>query len=231
MSNFNNSIKEILKFAFSDAEDLPENISSDFIQVLNLKKNTIFIQSNDELKYIFILVKGLTYVAKYTPDGRRIIADTFTEPQIFGLIEAINGVSNYKGTVITLSDSILVKINKGKFLEAVYSNIDISAYMIRYLAGFSTHSIETSEFKSSISQYENLIIYFYNKTLGKKLPYRIKENKAFISDSLQINKRTLYRYLNRLSDEGIISRDKQDIIIYENNFRKIEKLFISVKNL
>lgn len=238
MNNFNNSLKKILKFAFSDksnlffeTKDFLKDFSSDYIQILNLKENKIFIESNNELKYIFILVNGMTYVVNYTLDGRRIIADTNNDAQIFGLIEAINNTNYYMGTVITLSKSLLVKVNKDKFLQAVQSDLDIASIIIKYLADFSTHTIKVSEYKTAISTYENLVIYLYNKTLGKNLPDRIKDKKSFIADSLQINKRTLYRYLNKLTAEDIISRDGQDIIISENNFKKIEKLFNSINNL
>jgi CRP-like cAMP-binding protein len=238
MNEFNESLKKILKFSFSDisssffiSRGFLKEFSSDYIHILNLKENKLFIDRNNQLEYIYILVKGMTYVVNYTLDGRRIISDTHTEAQIFGLIEAINNSTYYKGTVITLSNSLLVKVNKVKFLEAIYSDIDIASIVIKYLADFSTHSIEISQHKTSISAYENLIIYLYNKILGKSLPDRIKDKKSFIADSLQINKRTLYRYLNKLAAEDIISREGQDIIISESNFKKIEKLFNSINNL
>lgn len=237
MRNFNDSLKEILKLAFSDKADsfcdtkkLLKDFSSDYIQVQCLRENTIFINSYNKLEYIYVLISGITYVVNYTFDGRRIIADTLTKPQIFGLIEAVNGADCYKGTVITLSDSILVKVNKEKFLKVIASDINIAAYIIKYLADFSTHSMKVSGYKTAISPYENLIVYLYNKALGKALPYRIKDSKSFIADYLNIDKRTLYRYLNKLSDEGIIARERQDIIISEKSFKKIEQLFSSINN-
>lgn len=238
MNNFYNSLGKILKYSFSQEEKplyntraFLKDFSSDIIQILSLKENTIFIESNKKLEFIYILVNGTTYVENYTLDGRRIIADTLKAAQVFGLIEAINNVSYYKGTVITLSRALLVKINKDKFLEAVYNDIEIATIIIKYLAYFSTHSIMVSEYKASVSPYDNLIIYLYNKILGKRLPHRIDDNKAFIADSLQINKRTLYRYLNKLTDEGIIYREGQDIIVSDDNFKKLEQLFNSINNL
>lgn len=238
MNNFNNSLKKVLEFTFSNksnsyntAKDFLKEFSSDKLQVLELEENKIFIESNNKLDYIFILVNGITYIVYYTVDGRRIIADTLSETQIFGLIEAINNTPCYSGTVITLSHSLLVKVKKEYFLDAIHKDIDIASYIIKYLADFSTHSIKASEYKTSITPYENLIIYLYNKTLKKKLPYRVKDNKTFIADSLQINKRTLYRYLNKLTDEGIISRDRQDIVITESNYKKLQSIFNSINNI
>ena len=238
MNNFNDSLKKILEFAFSDksnsffsSEKVLKDLSSDKIHILSLEEGKTFIEGNSQLEYIFILINGMTYVVNYTLDGRRIIADTFNEVQIFGLIESINNTNFYKGTVITLSKSLLVKVNKEKFLEAMHNDIDIASKIIKYLAGFSTHSIQVSEYKTAISTYENLIIYLYNKALGKNIPYRIKDKKSFIADCLQINKRTLYRYLNDLTHEGIISRDRQDIIISDSNLKNIQKIFNSINNL
>lgn len=238
MSDFNDSLKQILSLAFSNKADSQSSskailkaLSSDNIQILSIKENKLFIDSSNKLDYIYVLINGVTYVVNYTLDGRRIIADTLTEPQIFGLIEAINGADSYRGTVITLSNSVLVKVNKESFLKATGSDIDIAAYIIKYLADFSTRSMKVSSYKAAISPYENLIVYLYNKTLGKNLPYRIKDNKSFIADYLHVDKRTLYRYLNKLSADGIIARERQDIIISESSFKRIEKLFNSINNL
>lgn len=238
MNNFNNSLKKVLEFAFSNksnsfnaAKDFLKEFSSDKLQILELEENNVFIESNNKLDYIFILVSGITYIVYYTVDGRRIIADTLSETQIFGLIEAINNTSCYSGTVISLSNSLLVKVKKEYFLDAIYKDIDIASCIVKYLANFSTHSIKASEYKTSISPYENLIIYLYNKTLKKNLPYRVKDNKSFIADSLQVNKRTLYRYLNKLTDEGIISRARQDIVITESNYKKLQSIFHSINNI
>lgn len=237
MLSINEAIKQILKITFedktpslSDEKELVSAISSEYIQILNIKENIVFIDNGSELDYIFIQVKGMSYVTKYTLDGRRIIAATFGGAQIFGLIEAINGSKTYMGTVITLSDCILVKVKKEKFLQAMYSDLVTASITIKCLADFSTYSIETIESKAAISSYENLIIYLYNKTLGKKLPHAISDKKEFIADLLQINKRTLYRYLDKLSKEGIISRSRQDINISKDNLDKIEKLYESIHN-
>lgn len=237
MDSFNDSLIKILEFTFSNkasslisTKKYLENFSSDYIHILHYKKNKVFIEGNTPLEYIYILVHGIAYVVNYTLDGRRVIADTLTDAQILGLIEAINKDKYYNGTVVTLSDSLLVKVNKEKLLEAIYSDIHIASSIIKYLADFSIHSIKVSKSKTSVSPYENLIIYLYNKALGKKLPYRIKDNKSFIADSLQINKRTLYRYLNRLTSEEIVSRNGQNIIISESQFNRIEQLFNSINN-
>ncbi len=238
MNNFNDSFKKVIEFSFSNkssshnaSKEFLKEFSSDKIQIFDLEENKIFIESNNKLDYIYILVNGMTYIVYYTVDGRRIIADTLNGVQIFGLIEAVNNTSCYSGTVITLSKSLLVKIKKEYFLEAIYNDIHIASYIIKYLAAFSTHSIKASEYKTSISPYENLIIYLYNKTIKKNLPCKIKDNKTFIADSLHINKRTLYRYLNRLTDDDIISRDRQDIVITENNYKKIQRIFNSINNI
>lgn len=238
MNNFNDSLKKVLDYAFSykansfnAAKEFLKQYSSDKIQILDLEENKLFIESNNKLDYIFILISGMTYIVYYTVDGRRIIADTLNEVQIFGIIEAVNNTSLYSGTVITLSKSLLIKIKKECFLDAIYKDIDIASYIIKYLADFSTHSIKASEYKTSISPYENLIIYLYNKTLKKNFPCKVKDNKAFIADFLHINKRTLYRYLNKLTDEGIISRDRQDIIITENNYKILLSIFNSINNI
>jgi CRP-like cAMP-binding protein len=226
-----NALKKLFEFAYSDKissyelmiDYLAQFKSSD-IHVLSLIPNTVFIENTTKINYIYLLVKGSTYVVNYTVEGERIIADTLKEVQIFGLIEAINQYHYYNSTVITLDQCILVKIKKDYFLEAIYRDLRIAAYAIQYLAMFSNHTIKASEYKTTLSPRDKLIVYLYNKGIGQSFPISIKDNKSFIADSLQINKRTLYRYLNDLTQEQIITRNKQAILISKENFEKIKSL-------
>lgn len=237
MQTFAETLKAILQLAFETQQPFSIDLNKqrfpicEHIHMLDLAENTIFLERTDAFDDVYISISGIAYVVKYTLDGRRIIADTFTEPQIFGLVEAIHGEQHYQATVVTLARSVIFRINKERFLKEIFSNLELSAIMIRYLAGLSMHAMKTSENKAARTPYENLIIYLYNKSLGKKLPYRLRDNKSFIADSLQINKRSLYRYLNELSDEGIISRELQEIVISQEQFQKIERIFNTINEL
>lgn len=161
------------------------------------------------------------YILNYTIDGNRIIADKLKAPQVLGLIEAISKDDVYKSTVVSLTDSTLLKVDRDAMLEAMYSDLNISRYIIEYLAHFSKSRIENISNSMSLSKYDNLLIYLYSYTIGNLFPVIIKENKTFIADYLNINNRTLYRYLDILDKENIINRKGQSIIIGRDNYQNL----------
>ena len=173
------------------------------------------------MNYIYILIYDEIYILNYTIDGNRIIADKLKAPQVLGLIEAISKDDVYKSTVVSLTDSTLLKVDRDAMLEAMYSDLNISRYIIEYLAHFSKSRIENISNSMSLSKYDNLLIYLYSYTIGNLFPVIIKENKTFIADYLNINNRTLYRYLDILDKENIINRKGQSIIIGRDNYQNL----------
>jgi len=215
-------LKSILLNAFSS--DLSTDISTltkSYTQ--KLKPNVCFIESGAQLDYIYVQLSGTSYIVNYTPKGKRIIADTLHGGQIYGLIEALHHRKTYIGNVITLSPCMLAKVPCNLFLSALKHDLFLSNLALGYMADFSAKLMESSEQKSAASPMENFLFYLYHRSIQQPLPCYIKENKSFIADYLGIDKRSLYRYLNQFEKEGYLRREKQAILISEENLHLIKK--------
>ena len=190
---------------------------------LKLSADTCFIEEGAPLDFIYVQLKGSCYIVNYTASGRRIIADTLHGVQIYGLIEALHQRKNYLANVITLSSGTFAKIPVQLFLSALDKNLNLSNLALRYIADFLAKLMESEEQRSSSSPLENFLYYLYHRVLHEPLPYTITENKAFLSDYLHIDKRSLYRYLKQLEEEAYLSRDKQNILIHATHLENIKK--------
>lgn len=190
---------------------------------LKLPADTCFIEEGAPLDFIYVQLKGSCYIVNYTTTGRRIIADTLHDGQIYGLIEALHRRESYLANVITLRSGLFVKIPVDLFLHTLEKDLKLSNLALYYVADFSAKLMEASEQKSSSSPLDNFLYYLYHRTLHQELPYTIRENKAFLADYLHIDKRTLYRYLKHLEGETCLSREKQSIRITTDNLENIKK--------
>lgn len=202
-------------------EFLMQEQLSPHLKVEYFNKSSLIVQGLEKMKYIHILVRGEIYILNYTLDGNRVIADKLKAPQMLGLIEAISNEDKYSSSVVSLTDCTLIKVDSAVLIRAINSNLDLSKYVIKYLASFSKSRIENISKSMSLSKYENLLFYLHSHTIGNFLPVIITENKSFIADYLNINNRTLYRYLDRLDREDIISRKGQSIVINSENYKNL----------
>ncbi len=215
-------LKTILLHAFSSG--LSTDISAlTNIYTQKLKPNVFFIESGAKLDYIYVQLSGTSYIVNYTPKGKRIIADTLHGGQIYGLIETLHHRKSYIGNVITLSPCLIAKIPHNLFLSALKHDLFLSNLALSYMADFSAKLMESSEQKSAASPMENFLFYLYHRSIQEPLPCHITENKTFIADYLRIDKRSLYRYLNQFEKEGYLRREKQAILISEENLGLIKK--------
>ncbi|OPL08278.1 MAG: hypothetical protein AVO33_01135 [delta proteobacterium ML8_F1] len=226
---FTRELKEILEFVFQDpAGTLEEThkklsqLSSDCFKLIKKAPHELLLHQRNPLGDLYLLAYGTTYTVYYTRDGRRIISDTLKGGQVFGLVEILSDEKTSRAAVYTLTDCLFVKIGSGIFLSALREDPGISQIVMHYLAKFSYKLITAFENLSSATAYENLLMYLYNKALAQHLPATIDDKKAFIADAIQVDKRTLYRYLNQLSEEKMIQREGQRIVISLENFRRIE---------
>ncbi len=225
---FNQTLKEILDLAFNQQgeslQDMKTRLSgleSRSLKLMQKRPQEGLLHQKDPLRELYILISGTTYTLHFTLEGRRVISDTLSGGQIFGLIEVLSEETTSRAAVHTLTDCLFIEVNRELFLQALYEDPEISQAIMHYLARFSNRLIAAFERRTSVSAYENLLLYLYNKSLGQDFPHRIKEKKAFIADALHVDKRTLYRYLNRLSDEDLILREGQTILITRDRFVRL----------
>jgi len=225
---FNQTLKDILNLVFNpqgDASDalqaLLAGLDSRPLKLLKKRPQEGLLHQKDPLNELYILISGTTYTLHFTLEGRRVISDTLESGQIFGLIEVLSEEKTSRAAVHTLTDCLFVKVNRELFLKALYEDPEISQVIMHYLARFSNRLIAAFERRTSVSAYESLLLYLYNRSLGQNFPCRIKEKKSFIADALHVDKRTLYRYLNRLSEADLILREGQSILITRDRFSRL----------
>lgn len=221
-----NQLCKDLKLIFSligENQDMFAGISSPYIQTEHYRKGEIVIEGFQPLSHIYILLSGDVYILNYTFNGKRVISNTLEAPQLLGLIEGINHEDHYMATVVTLTKCTLLKVETGPFLQAVTSNFELSNYIVSYLAKLTTFLMENTSIKMSLSNFDKLLLYLYDQSIGQQPPVIIAENKNFIADLLNINIRTLYRYLDELTELKMIQRAGQNIVMERENIKAIAR--------
>lgn len=188
--------------------------------VLKVKKKTVIIKENDELDYIYLLVRGSANVVHFTPIGELIVFNHISNMSAMGLIEFMDNKHNFYKSVAFFKDTRLIRIPI-KDLEKEKESIELLKIYNHFLLEFAKNSITTFDLTKNYGRKKNLIEFLLSKCVDIEFPVKITLTKKVISDYLRINERTMYRYLNELIDNNCISRKTGKIIISKENHKNL----------
>ena len=194
------------------------------VRLLKLPKGAAFINSGLPVTRVYLLLAGKCHIVKYSADGKGVIADTMYPIQMFGLYELLGRVPAYRATVTTAAASVLLDIPADYFLDGLRGDMQTAMLVMEYLAGVMERSIALSDRKLFNSDLQNLVLYFCQQCYGQTLPYTVPASRKTISEEVNINLRTLYRYLDKLKQRDCLSVVRGKLVISEEQHARLEQL-------
>lgn len=195
---------------------------TDQITLRNIKRNTSLVQMGDPVRKIVLLVTGQCHIIKYYDNGSRMIADSMKPVQLFGLYELLNEIPSYSASIVTIENCSVLEIPARLLLKQLESHIQSTLLITRYLSALTERSFNQRNREKLLTEYQNLLLYLYRHTFGKSAPVSLRLERKIMSEELNINLRTLYRYLNRLKEEQQISVVHGLIFLSEEQLTMLE---------
>lgn len=180
------------------------------------------------LDSVYILLEGSCCVEKYKRSGA-VFTDSSRRPlQLFGLLEGIAGVRYYTATMRCASRCLYVQVPVEDCLEALRSCPDFLWLALRFLSSFSVEYMDASD-QLILHDPEYMILSkLHRYCLGKAFPVTVDCKKEELASSLNLNLRTVYRYLARFYQAGLLSSSRGKILITREQYRAIEA-YLSAK--
>lgn len=211
------------------SKDVPANLDRSFLdsianealKFVSFEKGEYLTHMGLPVERLMVLLDGQVSVFKYSHGGTSIRSGISEAPQIFGLYEALDGIREHSVTLQAATKVRCAVIPPAFFLQAINSNHKISLAALSFLAKFIDRMLDRSDQLTLNSPYENLLIYLFEKSVGKPLPLVIDANKSEIAELLNISNRSLYRHLEQLEDDGLIERIHGKIVITKSSFNRI----------
>ncbi|MDO5301433.1 MAG: Crp/Fnr family transcriptional regulator [Tissierellia bacterium] len=166
---------------------------------------TVLMRPEDPLRELLFLTSGTVEIVSYDGEGRRLIASFLDGPQILGLVELFSGRDRLLSGVVARSAGTYIPLDCGILRQR---DPDILRELAVYLAHLNVATMEAAQRSRRLSSYESLKNFLLDHR-GEELALKRED----LGDLLRIPERSLYRYLNRLEEEGIISRQGGGISI------------------
>ena len=192
---------------FNLSSILPPSVMSD-INIKVYKKNTLLYEVGDPVDNLCFLVEGKIEVNNILENGNHQIIDELYPPAVFCDIEYVARIKLILQNLITKENNTKIMIIPFSILDAKLSG---NVHFWKKMAVESADKLIKTNYsvlKKLNNKLEDIIM---DILIENNYEYHFNSLETF-SKNLNVSYRNLTRVLKKLSDNGIIKREKNRII-------------------
>lgn len=223
------NLKEIIQYITSTKHKYPFGkkfhtlLTKANLQIDHAKKNDLLIKNEMPSKYVYILLDGYCCSEKYSPDGKLLTSSAISAIEIFGLYEVAHpALEHHTATIRCISPCAYIRIPKQLYIEEALSDAEFAWISAQHLSLLTERILAENEPLLLNNTKDKLLLQLYQYSINQThFPIRIKLKKEELANILNISLRTLYRQLDLLYQEGILSSYHGKIMITEEQFHNI----------
>ncbi|CAD2076276.1 Crp/Fnr family transcriptional regulator [Phocicoccus pinnipedialis] len=188
---------------------------------IQVKKDDYIYNFGDHTDSIYLLISGEVFISRMQPEGIELVTHLLKTHSIFGAVTLFCGPKTFNTVAQARVDCKLIRIEKHKFEEAVYSHQDYTKEWMKWV------DLERSRHSTKI---RDLIMFGKYGALASVLirltnTYGVRKSDGVLIDTKLTNqelakligtsREVVNRYLREMRNEGILSIEKKKITILE----------------
>jgi len=228
-------LKEILEYSDIRVDAFEELFNDDNLdllddcQVVTLQAGERFISSDEKIDTIWILLSGLVKALEEFSTGDVYAFTKFPAPEVFGEMEALADIPNFRATLITESKCVFITMPVDVYKNFLENN---SKYLYK-----RTHII----LKRVLDEQKHLRTFLMIKSIDRIKIYLVQNYRLYAKDDFCILKmtrqqiaeetgyavKTVNRVIKRLEKQGLLTVEGHRIIITKPQY---EKMYESVES-
>lgn len=188
--------------------------------------NDVLINMNSAAKYVYIFLDGKATVRGSLNRNDGVISNI--EPiEILGLFELVTNEPHYTAFVMAEEKSLVFRIPSSLFREIVQENGKICYCVLSIFAKTAGRTMQEAATKRLLESVDIIGYYLYTQA-NKHRPYICPYTREDLAKILNINLRTLYRYLESMKKENLITSIRGKLVITDQHFALLHKRYSSM---
>ncbi len=225
-SDFSRILKRIVSDSYEnykyDAE-FEALLQKEHLRFEQFAAGSMLIHCQNPIYCICILVDGLCCTEKYNIHGRLLTSENIGPVEFFGLFEAVHPLPLYQHEVSVrcVTSCTCLKIPVQRYLKELNSSIDALQVSLQALSKFVYRILLQNDGLILNNARCNILLKLLECCEGKPFPYLLPMKKEELAQTLNISLRTLYRKLDAMYAEGLISTRRGKILITQEQYGKI----------
>lgn len=201
--------------------------------VVRKHSGAMLIKSGERPEAVFFLLKGIAKIYKELPDGILYEIANVRAPCLMGETEAITGAEFSRGTVCTDSEeAVLIYMPTNVFLDWICKS-NKAMFMITRLIINKNFSQQNKDRAMLFSHgYQRLAyrLLSYYEDKGGRGTVSLSIPRERLSEDTGLNIRSISRALNRLEEQGLISRYGRQIEVSQEQADRMKLSVFSELN-
>lgn len=204
---------------------------NDKMTYFTVSKGDYITTENTSAKKVFYVLSGSIIMMRDSKKGTRFVLAREKAPQFLGMDRAIFSENCVFTNTLALEDCTVLAIDPSYFLKNVKENLDFSFEIVKILCERLLKASYRSDQIVFYTPPEKLMIYivkYWNQHHTDKKKCVIKEKNALIADAIGVSIRTLYRTINELKEQGLLTMEKGNFVV---THEQVEEMKIICEDL
>lgn len=181
-------------------------------------KGEFICQIDESLDYFYFIVTGKAKVLIPTQSGKSLLIQFYTPPKLIGIVEFLD-MDTATSNVEVVEDTLCIGIRMAAFNQYVEDDKEFLKFACHRLGKLLVKSSKASSINLLYPVESRLASYLLASTPkdeSASIVNEITADKATeLADLLGTSYRHLVRTINKLTDEGIIRKEKKKFIILD----------------
>jgi CRP-like cAMP-binding protein len=181
------------------------------------KRGENIFKSDDSLRCVYIICNGIGMVSSSNIQGAEMQVVYVKERTTLGEMEAILKLKSMKYSANAFTDCTVLEIPYVYFNEWIANDYNACKKLNQMFAEKLYHSSSTIEQYHYLSAETRLIMLFINNGAGA-----IKETREELAKACGVNVRTIYRIMNKLAKENLVTLTHGKIKLSEKQIDQLQ---------
>lgn len=218
MDKYIDSLSKAILFKNIDKSLISKLVADLDYRISNYKKDHIIAIEGDDCLSLGIILSGNIEIHKPFPSGKVVTINTFSVGNIFGEALVFSERHKYPATVIAISNSTIMYIDKMEVIRLMKKNETVLNNFVSVLSNrifMLNDRITNLSYDTIRKKIANVIIAEYGKQNNHYLVLPFCRKK--MAELLNIPRPSLSRELMKMKEEGIIDYHKNKLRILDLN--------------
>ena len=201
----------------------------DSFRIEKVKKGTVFTREGEPADTVFFIAGGTIAATDYRMYGTSYDYRRYNRVYAFGALEILINVDKYMTTLRVASDCTIAMLPRAKYEKWLFSDINALRYETMRMGSDLLNESRDNRLFLFVQGPDRLALLFVKRyeQYGKKGVLSIKRSRQNLADETGLCIKTISRGVKRFMEEGLITKEGNQIIIDQAQYEGLKQMISS----
>lgn len=196
------------------------------LQVIKVPKGTPFVEEGNKVDSIYFLIEGNVVAVDYRV--REIVYGfyEFKPIEIFGAMETLGDMKEYKATLITKDECLFLKLNSSLYKKWLSNDINALSMQTKRMSIYLVEEARKERLNILLSAAERmaLVLIRMYELYAENRQSKVYLSRKYFVETTGLSERTITRILTEFETKGMITREGWNIVLTEEQYMTLKQL-------